>query len=297
MKKSANYLIILFKDIGVLFLYSLLYISLVGCVQYAFYLINHWDRPGDFPLPLQGPGDLLIDRLAETIVLLAYFAKHRKLQLNYRRILNLQLNKFLNGSMGFGYAALTILFITGIMMALGAVSLIYNPSFSVIEAIIYFLLFISVGFNEEFTMRGIWLEYLLKRHHTITAVTITSLVFAVLHLGNPNITLLAFFNLILAGVTLAQLYLLTRNIWLAAFFHFGWNFFQGPVLGFAVSGLPMHSVFIQPANNTNVLINGGAFGLEGSIIETIVTGTMAIVIGWVLWNSPAKRIAPSTSIA
>jgi membrane protease YdiL (CAAX protease family) len=288
MKKPANYFVVLLKDIGTLLGYSLLYILLTGCAHYVLYLVTHWDTPADFGTDKEGLGDVLFYKIAEIIVLLTFFAKRGTLRLNYNRILSLKPAKLLKGSRGFGYAALCIVFITGLMMAFGAVRLAYNPAFNGGEVLMFFLIFITVGFYEEFLMRGIWLEYLLKRHSTFTAVTVSSLVFAALHLGNNNVTLLAFVNLILAGITLAQLYLFTKNLWLAAFFHLGWNFFQGPVLGFAVSGLPMHSIFIQPGNTSPSLLNGGAFGLEGSVIETIVTGLMVAGMGMALWRRPKK---------
>jgi membrane protease YdiL (CAAX protease family) len=289
MKKPDSYLVVLLKDVGTLLGYGILFVLLVGCVQYSLYLATHWNTPGNFGSDEKSLGQMLLNRIAETVVLLAFFAKRRTLRLNYKRILRIRSTRFLKGNQGFGYAALSIFFITGVMMAFGAVKLSYNPNFSTANILLCFLLFIAVGFNEEFLMRGIWLEYLLKRHSTFVAVTISSLVFAALHLGNDNITLLAFINLILAGITLAQLYLFTKNIWLAAFFHLGWNFFQGPVLGFAVSGFPMQSIFFQSPNTGQILLNGGTFGLEGSVIETVVGSLMSVGMGVALWRAPKKH--------
>jgi len=286
MKRTTNYFVVLLKDIWALLKYCILFALLVGCVQYSLYLATHWDTPGSFGSGEKGLDHELLSHIIQTLVLLAFFAKRGTLQLSYSRILSLQPTQFLKGNLGFGYAALVIIFITGVMIAFGAVRLSFNPAFSTAQILTYFLLFIAIGFNEEFLMRGIWLEYLLKRHSTFVAIAISSLVFAALHLGNPNVTLVAFINLILAGITLAQLYLFTKSIWLAAFFHLGWNFFQGPVLGFAVSGFSMQSIFFQPHNTGSTLLNGGAFGLEGSVIETVVTGLMAVGMGVALWRSP-----------
>lgn len=269
MKKYPSYFFVLLKDFGALFGYTLLCLIMMGCSEYLLFAVGHWN------LNITGFGekdalDSLFFKAADTIVLLTFYAKRRTLNLNYNRILSLKPAKFLKANQGIGFAALAIFFITGLMIALGAVHLAYNPAYSMAEISIYFLLFILVGINEEFLMRGIWTEYLLKRHSKVTAVAISSGVFAVLHLFNPDVTSLSFFNLILAGVLLSQLYMLTKNIWLAALFHLGWNFFQGPVLGFSVSGLPMHSIFIQPYKPIDNVINGGAFGLEGSVITTVV---------------------------
>jgi len=295
-KELGSYLLILLKDFGTLFGYTFLFLLITGVAQYFMYCVAHWSMPGT-GFGSEGLGDDLFFKAAECIILLAFFARRRTLRLNYTRILHLKPALVLHANRGFAFATLSIVFITGLMMAFGAVHLAYNPAYSLREVLLYFLLFILVGFSEEFLMRGIWVEYLLKRHSKAIAVIISSLVFACLHLGNPGVTLLAFVNLILAGVILAQLYLFTKNLWLAVFFHLGWNFFQGPVLGFAVSGLPMHSIFLQPANITQNLLNGGSFGLEGSVIETMVTALMAVGLGVALWRRPKKHSSINTTLS
>ncbi|WP_345947776.1 CPBP family intramembrane glutamic endopeptidase [Mucilaginibacter sp. PAMB04274] len=261
-----NILLSILKDFGILFGYTLIYILILGIGSYAFELVTRFDgrRLGTFLL------DDVFLKASETIILLTFFFKRRTLRLNYSRILRFKTNKLLFANQGFGFAALLIFFITGLMMAFGAVHVYFNAAYSVAELGIYFILFILVGFNEEFLMRGIWVEYLRIRHSDFTAIVISSGVFAALHLFNPNVTALSFLNLLLAGVILAQLYLLTKNIWLATLFHLSWNFFQGPVLGFSVSGLSMHSIFTQPGKQADDIVNGGAFGLEGSVITTLV---------------------------
>jgi membrane protease YdiL (CAAX protease family) len=287
MNKSRNYPLLLLKDLGALLGYSLIYIALVGFSEYLLFEAVHWGENVVFPGSVQ-IFDHLLFKAIDVIVLLTFFAKRKTLNLNYSRILRLDKRSILNASWGIVFSALSIFIITAIMIACKAVNLIYNPSYSTSGVILSFILFILVGFGEEFLMRGIWMEYLLKRHSKFTAVALSSGIFAALHLMNPNVTALSFLNLILAGVLLAQLYLLTKNIWLATLFHLGWNFFQGPVLGFAVSGLPMQSVFSQTVKGGHNFINGGAFGLEGSIIDTGVAVVTITLLALLIYRKTAK---------
>lgn len=265
------------KNFGLLLGYTIISLLLLVLVMYVMYAVVHGQLQSESYGP-EGLGDDIFYKAAETIVLLTFFAKRGTLKLNYRRILNTKPAILLKAGNGIVLAVVALLFITGVMLVFDAVHLTYNPSYSIMQIGLYFVLFVLVGFSEEFLIRGVWLEYLSKHHSRVTAIITSSLVFACLHLANNGITWLSFVNLFLAGVCLAQIYLLTKNIWLATFFHLGWNFFQGPILGFAVSGLPMASVFVQPAQHTANMINGGAFGLEGSILDTVVSLVIIVVL-------------------
>ena len=72
---------------------------------------------------------------------------------------------------------------------------------------------------------------LALRFPTWLAVLANSLIFAAMHLGNPNVSTLALVNLTLAGLTFSLLFAYTENIWFVGAAHSAWNFVQGPVLG------------------------------------------------------------------
>ncbi len=62
--------------------------------------------------------------------------------------------------------------------------------------------------------------------------------------------------------------------------HFFWNWIQGPVLGYEVSGNRFCEILFSlrlPANN---LINGGAFGFEGSLVCTVLATLFTLFIIW-----------------
>jgi hypothetical protein len=125
------------------------------------------------------------------------------------------------------------------------------------------------------------------------ALAITSLLFALLHAFNPNITWLALLNIFLAGFVMGIVYVYTGNLWFAIAFHFSWNFFLGPILGYEVSGLPLESLLQQSIHGPDWL-TGGEFGLEGSVLD----GAFSVIAFWgmLLYVRRGKRRASSSEL-
>jgi len=108
---------------------------------------------------------------------------------------------------------------------------------------------------------------------------------------NPGIHPLAFANLFLAGLLLGINYIYSRNLWFSFLFHLSWNFFQGPILGFRVSGLSLPPLLVAEPKG-DLFITGGEFGLEGSILITIVSVITLCVLGLIL----EKKYAVSPAV-
>ena len=145
--------------------------------------------------------------------------------------------------------------------------------FSFIDQLFYLCLFAVVSLNEEIAMRGYILQNLSSSFNKYIALALSSLVFMIMHIGNPNMSAIPLFNLFLAGLFLGIYCIHRKNLWFPIGAHFTWNYFQGPVLGFEVSGNEVNSIFIQSLDGSD-LITGGKFGFEGSIILTVfmITG-------------------------
>lgn len=125
--------------------------------------------------------------------------------------------------------------------------------------------FLMVGWYEELLSRGYWLQNLAAGLGMPLAVFLSSAVFALAHFANPNASLAAVLGILGAGYFLAYAYLRTRQLWLPIGLHIGWNFFEGPVFGFPVSGLETGRLILHEVNGPE-LITGGAFGPEGGLI-------------------------------
>ncbi len=159
-----------------------------------------------------------------------------------------------------------------ICMLFGCVEITGNlGNFSIITLIMYFVGYLIQGMAEEVFCRGYLMVSISKRYSGITAVLVSSAVFAALHLANQGITLLAMINLFLFGVFMALLMLRYNNIWLVGALHSLWNFTQGNLFGVQVSGtVNKTTVMCSTADESMALINGGSFGLEGGLAVTFV---------------------------
>ena len=132
-------------------------------------------------------------------------------------------------------------------------------------------LFILVALSEELLFRG-YIQGLLRNHYGANiAIIHSSILFALLHMMNPGIlsTPFTLINIFLVGVFFAVTREITGGIWLAIGFHLTWNFFQGNIFGFAVSGTDSKTI-ISITSQGNSFISGGDFGAEGSMIATVI---------------------------
>ncbi len=139
------------------------------------------------------------------------------------------------------------------------------------------LFFIIVAIAEESIFRGYVLNNLMEwLKNKYVALLISAVIFALFHGINPNISLLGFVNLILAGLALGITYIHTKNLWFPIFLHISWNYFQGPIFGFEVSGMNINSLINHDLLGSD-LITGGKFGFEGSILLSFLLVVMVIV--------------------
>jgi membrane protease YdiL (CAAX protease family) len=136
---------------------------------------------------------------------------------------------------------------------------------------------ILVSFSEELVFRGYILNNLLQSMPKMPALLVSAILFAGFHTLNPDMSLLSFLNIFIAGMLMGVNYIFSRNLWFSIYFHFSWNFFQGPVLGFEVSGLDLPVMLEQNLRGSN-LLTGGAFGLEASWLATFTLSLTCILL-------------------
>ncbi len=143
----------------------------------------------------------------------------------------------------------------------------------------FFIVFVFVGWNEELLSRGYHLQTIASGFNLFWGVIISSAVFGLLHLSNPNATWVSAAGIFFAGIYLAFGYIRTKQLWLSIGLHIGWNFFEGVGFGFPVSGLD-----IYPLLRINVtgpeLWTGGAFGPEAGLIvlPSLIVGGLLIYL-------------------
>lgn len=159
-----------------------------------------------------------------------------------------------------------LLFFTGVELSLS------NLLFSL-------LLFVIVAFTEEIAFRGYILNNLMQGMNKWIALTISAVLFALFHSSNDNVSIIALLNIFVAGFLLGINYVFTKNLWFAILLHFSWNFFQGPILGFEVSGFAASGLFQQAMKGPD-LLTGGDFGFEGSAICLFINTIASVILAY-----------------
>ncbi len=154
------------------------------------------------------------------------------------------------------------------------------------SAIVFFI----AAASEEVLFRGYVLQTLSRANLAWVGILLTSLPFAVAHLGNPNADYISTLNTALAGIWLGAAYLKTRSLWFAFGVHFAWNWVQGAFLGLPVSGLKQlaTSPLLQSIDQGPRWLTGGSYGIEGGITCTIALIVSTVII-WFLPNLKADK--------
>lgn len=142
-----------------------------------------------------------------------------------------------------------------------------------------FLLDVIVGWWEELVFRGYLLQNMMEGMGLKIAVGVSCIIYGLVHAANPNAGLLSTSIIVLFGFLRIYGYLSTKQLWLSMGMHIGWNFFQGPIFGYAASGHETANLIMQTPNGPDWL-SGGAFGPEGSIIVIPIIGLALLVMRW-----------------
>ena len=192
-------------------------------------------------------------------------------------------------SLGFYKENWVIKYITGILIGLGLMSTIVLILFmlgnivvqtnslqpvgvtALTNILFIFIIWMIQGASEEIVTRG-WLMNVLGAKYNITVGLIASaLLFGGLHLMSPNVNYIALLNIILVGIFFVLCVIYTNNLWLVCGMHSAWNFAQGNVFGFAVSGNEGSSgTLIDLILVGNKSITGGEFGPEAGLVCSVV---------------------------
>ena len=151
------------------------------------------------------------------------------------------------------------------------------------------ILFICVGIYEELYIRGYLLLNLAEGFHfsrighrrsILIATLVSSLVFSALHVLNPGTSWMSILNLFMAGIFLASGYILTGELAIPIGIHITWNFFQGAVFGFPVSGTQVQNPIFSIQQSGPAQWTGGTFGPEAGFLALLILifGTVLIYL-------------------
>lgn len=137
---------------------------------------------------------------------------------------------------------------------------------------------IGASLTEELTFRGYILQNLSEDWGVAVGVILSSFLFGYAHFLNPHFSFFIGLNLTLAGALFAYAYLSSGSLWLPIGLHFAWNFFEGFVYGFPVSGIGAGGVSLLSSKAVGpALVTGGIFGPEGGL-----AGVAAYLVGFLI---------------
>jgi membrane protease YdiL (CAAX protease family) len=175
----------------------------------------------------------------------------------------------------------------------GSVSLELTPDLDTsLGALPFFLvLFTLAAAVEEFVFRGYPLQVLAEGSRPWIAGLLLCLPFTLGHANNPDVTMIGVANIFLASVVLVILYFQTRRLWLPITFHLSWNLAQSWLWGFDVSGIEIRNQLFVVTSTGSDLVTGGEFGLEGSILSTI------LFVAVVVWFLVKPILRPTAEVA
>nr|WP_255498923.1 MULTISPECIES: CPBP family intramembrane glutamic endopeptidase [unclassified Leucobacter] len=134
---------------------------------------------------------------------------------------------------------------------------------------------------EEVAMRGFAMQSYARSFGAPVAIVLQAVLFAALHGQNDGMNVLPIINLLLVGLVLGCWAIRDGALWGVCAFHAAWNWSQSWLFGAAVSGQSSKggSVFTTTTSESgNALLTGGTFGIEGSIIVTVVLAAMLAVL-------------------
>lgn len=155
------------------------------------------------------------------------------------------------------------------------------------ELLLFLGMFVVVAIEEEVMARGYWLRNLAEglnlrslgpRAALWLAYLLSSSIFGLLHLFSPNATWISTFNLVLAGLFLGLPFVLSGELAACIGLHLTWNFFQGNVFGFPVSGGTPGTTIFAIQQGGPALLTGGAFGPEAGLIGLAAMGLGVLLI-------------------
>lgn len=141
-----------------------------------------------------------------------------------------------------------------------------NVHFNLLDFLLSIGIFVFVAISEETFLRGYILSNLMVSFNKYIALIISALIFSLMHAANPSYNLIGMFGLFIAGLVFGLPYIYTKSLWFPIALHFSWNFFQGTIFGFNVSGKDTYSLITIKENFSNIW-NGGAFGFEASMLS------------------------------
>lgn len=167
---------------------------------------------------------------------------------------------------------MAILWVAGAYRAAG-----WNGAYQLGVAFVFWL---AVATQEEILFRALLFRLGAKIIGTWGALILSAVVFGGVHGANADATLTGLCSVALAGAMLGAAYAATGRLWVPIGIHTGWNFAEGSLFGTEVSGNNLGPGLILGKLDGPVILTGGKFGPEASIVTVAVVLAVALYFAW-----------------
>ncbi|MBQ1707675.1 MAG: CPBP family intramembrane metalloprotease [Bacteroidales bacterium] len=185
---------------------------------------------------------------------------------------------------GLAVGAVFMLAVTLVMMLFGLYRIIAVHADDPLPLVTAFFLFLYVAVGEEILFRGVLFRWIDEKWGFVAALVVSSLLFGFMHYGQPGATWWSSLAIAIeAGLLLGAAYKYSGTLWLPIGIHWAWNFVQGNIFGFEVSGGDAGKALLQATVSGPDILTGGSFGAEASVI-TVVLG-LALSLWYLLRKS------------
>ena len=193
---------------------------------------------------------------------------------------------FPHTAMGLGVGLGYFVIVVALMMAVGVYKITGTGS-DWKDVVNSFFVFLLVAIGEEVIFRGVFFRWIDERWGFIVALLLSALVFGLVHISNQNATLWSSLAIAIeAGLLLGAIYKYSGTLWVPIGVHWAWNFAQGNIFGFAVSGTDAGASLLHSEVAGSDWLTGGAFGAEASVISVVVG---LAVSAWLVWKIYKKE--------
>jgi len=164
----------------------------------------------------------------------------------------------------------------------------------IIPFALFILIFITVGVSEELVSRsymtknvaeGLKSKRINPKWAIIIALIFSSVIFGMGHFGNPNASIVSSLNIMVAGLFLGLGYVITGELAIPIGIHITWNFFQGNIFGFPVSGTTIPrdvATIFKIEQGGPDFWTGGSFGPEAGMLGFLMMMLgIVLTLGWI----------------
>ena len=209
-----------------------------------------------------------------------WFEKHKAQDIPLRRLAQ-------DTAKGFGIGIGFFVFVVLVMMLLGLYHIDSIGTDKPLDVLSAFFMFLLVGTGEEILFRGVLFRWIDEKWGFVAALIVSSLLFGFMHYYESAATLWSSLAIAVeAGLLLGAAYKYAGTLWLPIGIHWAWNFTQGNVFGFEVSGNDAGASLLKASVSGSDWLTGGAFGAEASVITVVIGFTLS---AWFIWKVTQRK--------